>query len=136
MVEAPEPPTAALRHRVRLVMFLLCAVVATGVPAVAESGPVQPVEEQILFNAVGPPLEAVQAKIADPNWLIAWVLKPSQLRPGTVMPDFDLSAAEAQAVAKYLYAGTAAAAKSTPRWQGGDAHQGEKLFVARGCRGC
>jgi cytochrome c2 len=121
---------------VRTFVFLLCAVAGGNAPARAEPGTARLPGERITFNAVGPPLGAVRTKIADPNWLVAWLLKPSQVRPGTAMPDFDLSAAEAQAVAKYLYAGTAAAAPSTPRWQGGDAPQGEKLFVARGCRGC
>lgn len=118
-----------------LIIFLAWAIIAGGV-ATAESPIAQPLNEQIRFNAVGPPLDAVRTKIADPNWLIAWLLKPSRVRPGTGMPDFDLSPTEAQALASYLYSGTAAAVRSMPRWQGGDAQQGERLFVIRGCRGC
>ena len=87
------------------------------------------------LNAVGPPLTDLNTKISDSNWLVAWMLKPSQLRPGTRMPDADLTPEEAQAVAKYLYAG-APEAKGEVKWQGGDAQKGQQLFVARGCRGC
>jgi cytochrome c2 len=87
------------------------------------------------FNAVGPPLTALQSKIGDPNWLVAWLLKPSRLRPHTTMPDSDLTTEEALTAARYLY-GTAAAAKGAGQWSGGDARTGEKLFVSRGCRGC
>lgn len=125
-----------MRAWVCLLMPLLGVIAATDVPAFADSVTAHPAGEQINFNAVGPPLKAVQTKIADPNWLVAWLLKPSRLRPGTAMPDFDLSAAEAQAVAKYLYAGGVPAVNSTARGPGGDAHQGETLFVIRGCRGC
>src|SRR5262249_47090951 len=30
---------------------------------------------------VGPPLTALRTKLADPAWLVAWLLKPSALRP-------------------------------------------------------
>lgn len=98
---------------------------------VAHAGPA----EELPLNAVGPPLLAVGSKIADPNWLVAWLMKPSKLRPGTPMPDFDLTAAEAQALAQYLYSSPATDAGGS-EWQGGDARIGEKLFVSRGCRGC
>jgi mono/diheme cytochrome c family protein len=87
------------------------------------------------LNAVGPPLTTLHSKLADPNWLVAWLLKPSQLRPGTTMPDSGLTVEEAQAAARYLLAGNAPA-RAGAKWQGGDARTGEKLFVTRGCRGC
>lgn len=84
---------------------------------------------------VGPPLTALPSKISDPRWLMAWVLKPSRLRPRTLMPDFDPSLEEAQAMVAYLY-GHEPARQGTVKWEGGDAAAGEKLFVSRGCRGC
>ncbi|MBI4514941.1 MAG: c-type cytochrome [Deltaproteobacteria bacterium] len=62
-------------------------------------------------------------------------MKPSSVRPGTIMPDSGLSADEAQAIAYYLWT-TSAPAKTAGSVRGGDARQGEKLFVTRGCRGC
>lgn len=84
------------------------------------------------LSAVGPPLTALHTKIADPNWLLAWLLKPSKLRPGTSMPDADLTADEAQAVVRYLYGKPPKADPPPP----GDAQVGAQLFVSRGCRGC
>ncbi len=119
-------------------MLIIVAVVG-GVPlACAEpnaSSPANAAGEVEGLNAVGPPLTALQTKIADPNWLVVWLLKPSRLRPGTTMPDSDLTADEAVAAARYLY-DSAAAAKGTAKWGGGDARTGEQLFTGRGCRGC
>jgi len=95
---------------------------------------VQSAEEPTL-HAVGPPLTRVAEKIADPNWLVAWLWKPSALRPGTAMPDFEMTAEQAQAIARYLYppSGRTQGALANVR---GDAKRGELLFVRRGCRGC
>jgi cytochrome c2 len=87
------------------------------------------------LHTIGPPLTALPTKLADPRWLVAWLQKPSRLRRHPLMRSFRLSAAEAQAVAEYLYAGNAPPRRSV-RWQGGDPNTGEALFVSRGCRGC
>ena len=115
-----------LADRGRLAIVSALLLLGMAHPAVGEEPP---------LNAVGPPLTTVATKIADPNWLVAWLMKPSKLRPGTTMPDFDLPPAEAQAVARYLYSSTGAA-ESGNEWRGGDVRIGEKLFVGRGCRGC
>ena len=86
-------------------------------------------------HLVGPPLAALRSKIADPNWLVAWLLKPSHPRRPPFMREFSLSREEALIVARYLYSG------SPPRdvgaaWRGGDVRKGEQLFVSRGCRAC
>ncbi len=86
------------------------------------------------LGAVGPPLTALDGKIADPDWLVAWLMQPSRLRPGTIMPDASLKPAEAQAIARYLLGAAKPAKAAAPA--GGDAATGEKLFVERGCRGC
>ncbi len=91
--------------------------------------------EQPVLEAVGPLLTRIAEKIGDPNWLVAWLWKPSALRPGTVMPDFDMTPEEAQAVARYLYEGLGRPPTPAPPVRG-DAERGERLFVARGCRGC
>jgi cytochrome c2 len=87
------------------------------------------------LHVIGPPLTALRTKIANPNWLVAWLLRPAHLRPHARMRHFHMTAAQAQALAKYLYAG-ASPVRGTVRWQGGDARIGETLFVTRGCRGC
>lgn len=88
------------------------------------------------LGALGPPLTAYATKVRDPDWLVAYLLKPSRMTPGTAMPDFDLTPAEALAMAAALYGSEGGAAASAGTWQGGDARTGERLFVARGCRGC
>jgi cytochrome c2 len=86
------------------------------------------------LHAVGPPLTALRTKLADPNWLVAWLLKPSRLRQPPLMRNFNIKVRDAQAIAKYLLA--AAPTESTVPWQGGDRALGKTLFVTRGCRGC
>jgi cytochrome c2 len=116
--------------RLLLTAFILAGPRTAGVAATPP-----PDADNAALNAVGPPLTALPAKIADPRWLVAWLLKPSQVRPGTSMPDSGFSTDEALAVARYLLTG-AAPAEAGVHWQGGDSRTGEQLFVSRGCRGC
>lgn len=86
------------------------------------------------LHPVGPPLTALHSKLADPNWLVAWLLKPSRLRQPPLMRNFNIKIQDAQAIAKYLLA--APPNESKVPWQGGDRALGETLFVTRGCRAC
>jgi cytochrome c2 len=86
------------------------------------------------LHAIGPPLTALQTKLADPQWLVAWLLKPSRLRQPPIMRNFKMKIPEAQAIARYLLAAPPDA--SNVPWRGGDPAVGARLFVARGCRGC
>ncbi len=122
-------------HSLTVGALVVLAGAATWVPPVRAEPGGTGVDAGTTLNAVGPPLTALRTKVADPNWLIAWLLKPSRLRSGTIMPDADMTPAEVQAAVAYLYA-AGAPAKETVRWQGGDARIGEQLFVTRGCRGC
>jgi len=88
------------------------------------------------LHAVGPPLTALRTKLADPNWLVAWLLKPAHLRQQTLMREFNVSVDDARAMAKYLYGGELPPPRRRGEWQGGDARLGKSLFVTRGCRGC
>ncbi len=88
------------------------------------------------LGALGPPLTAVGTKIRDPNWLVAYLLEPSRMTPGTSMPDFGFEPAEALAIAAALLADGSDSAGKTGAWKGGNPRTGERLFVARGCRGC
>ena len=59
---------------------------------------------------VGPPLNAWSARhyIAgnlenNPDNLIAWIMNPQAIEPGTAMPDMDIDEQEARDIAAYLY---------------------------------
>jgi cytochrome c2 len=84
---------------------------------------------------IGPPLTALHRKLADRNWLVAWLLKPSRVHPRSLMRDFNMRVEEAQALAAYLYA-EEPRKKRNVRWRGGDVDSGKALFVSRGCRAC
>ncbi len=117
---------------------VITLVVATArathaVPPTARA--VDPVAEES-FHAVGPPLTKLGAKLADPNWLVAWLLHPSRLRPHKLMRRLRIQVDEAQALAGYLYTQGPRPGNRAAAWQGGDPRTGEKLFVSRGCRGC
>jgi cytochrome c len=87
------------------------------------------------LHPIGPPLTALRSKIADPDWLVAWLLKPSHAQRRPWVGEGSLSREEALTVARYLYAGPAPR-NTGVTWQGGDAGKGEQLFVNRGCRAC
>ena len=74
--------------------------------------------------------------MADPNWLVAWLLHPSRLRPHKLMRSLRIQVEEARVLAGYLYTGAPPPGNTSTAWQGGNADAGEKLFVSRGCRGC
>jgi cytochrome c2 len=87
------------------------------------------------LHLIGPPLSALRSKIADPNWLVAWLLQPSHPQRRPFLREVGLGREEALIMARYLYTGSA------PRdvgvaWRGGDVRKGEQLFVRRGCRAC
>lgn len=112
----------------------LCLAVAQ--PCAADPATLPPEESVPPLGVTAPPLTALRDKIADPNWLVAWLLQPSRLRPGTSMPDHGLTADESQVIAAYLWAGNRLPDKGATAWRGGDPRRGEQLFVLRGCRGC
>ncbi len=87
------------------------------------------------LNPTAPPLLALERKLVSKEWLVAWLMEPDLLRPGTTMPDSRLTAEEAQAMAAYLHRGGAPPA-DRGLWHGGDPAVGARLFVSRGCRGC
>lgn len=86
------------------------------------------------LSALGPPLDNLSTKIADPNWLVAWLLRPRAIRPDTNMPDSELEPAEALAMARFLW-GSAPAKPGTDKIDG-DPQSGARLFIDLGCRGC
>jgi len=87
------------------------------------------------LHRTGPPLTALRCKIADPNWLVAWLLEPAHPPRRPFVHDLSLGREEALIVSRYLYSG-AASVGGRVIWHGGDARKGERLFVSRGCRAC
>ena len=106
-----------------------------GAAPLSDTSPVDPVAAE-RFHPVGPPLTKLGAKLADPNWLVAWLLHPSRLRPHKLMRSLRIQVDEARVLAGYLYSGAPPPGHTNTVWQGGNARIGEKLFVSRGCRGC
>jgi cytochrome c2 len=90
----------------------------------------------VSFHPIGPPLTKLGAKLADPKWLVAWLVHPSRLRPHKLMRRLRIDVDEARVLAAYLYASAPRHADGDPVWRGGDVRIGERLFVTRGCRGC
>lgn len=125
MLTSPLPPRR--RDRIAAPLLAAAAVLAAVATAAADAR----------YNAVGPPLDPIATKLADRRWLVAFLLDPGRLMPGTSMPKSDLTSAEAADIAAFLYGlkpKTAAPAKNPAT--AGDAAAGERLFVERGCRGC
>ncbi len=71
----------------------------------------------------------------DRDWLTAWLQAPGQMKPGTPMPEFAITGAEASILAAFLHkrAGERGDAKEAVV---GDRDSGRRLFVLRGCAAC
>jgi len=131
---AGRRPYRRSRHAWRVVISV-AIVLHLAAPAAAQSPGAPPVGDPDAVHAFGPPLTGLRGKIADPNWLVAWLLKPTRLRRFQHMRRLKISVEDAQAVATYLLEGTPPA-RGTVAWRDGDAQRGERLFVTAGCRGC
>jgi mono/diheme cytochrome c family protein len=127
-------------NRFRRIAATTAALILIGVRSQSSAAPagdghaVDPVEAE-RFHPIGPPLTKLGVKLADPNWIVAWLLHPSRVRPHKLMRTLRVRANEARVLAGYLYAG-APPERVDAKWQGGDVRVGEQLFVSRGCRGC
>jgi mono/diheme cytochrome c family protein len=64
---------------------------------------------------VGPELSATGARLK-PGWTVAWLLTPQKYKPGTLQPDYGLSAVDARALTAYL----TGSANSSVRTRQGD----------------
>jgi len=118
-------------------------VLLVGLSVAATAGPVhaRPLVVEDGLHPVGPPLTALQAKVTNADWIVAWLLKPNRLRLNQHMSKLRITPEEARAVAAHLYSGPPPHSGPPPptpsvQWKGGDARKGEQLFAARGCRGC
>ncbi|HEY3381026.1 MAG TPA: c-type cytochrome [Vicinamibacterales bacterium] len=62
---------------------------------------------------VGPDLSDTGARLR-PGWIDAWLMHPAQYKPGTLQPDYGLSAADSRSLTAYLSGLHAPAAKVVP----------------------
>ena len=140
-LSAIRKPFSFVPNRILCIAACAAALLLMGfisqVACAAPTGDCQAVDpmEAESFHPIGPPLTKLGAKLADPNWIVAWLLHPSRVRPHKLMRTLRVRPNEARALAGYLYAG-APRGRTDAKWQGGDAQRGEQLFVSRGCRGC
>jgi len=86
----------------------------------------------------GPPLTALDAKLADARgWVAAWVKDPRRIRRDTAMPYFGLTDDEVAKITAFLFTRQGKASPLPPVDLGdASAETGKRLFVERGCRGC
>lgn len=98
---------------------------------------------------VGPNLKNLGRKI-QPEWLVPWLLDPTQFRPDTKMPSFfenlpdeATKLAHARKIAAYLYQSSqdylnepANGVAALGQYKPGDVNRGKDLFAKKGCLGC
>jgi len=90
-------------------------------------------------EGIGPILTKVATK-TNPAWTSAWIQKPKDYLPKTVMPDFELPEAEIKAITAYLFSlakpdqSSADARANLDSIEG--VQRGEKKLVDLGCLGC
>jgi cytochrome c2 len=82
---------------------------------------------------MGPDLRQVGARVR-PQWLLAWLRNPHELRSAVTMPRLPMTLTESADVAAWLAATAAPAA--TPAWPDGAAENGAKRFRQLGCVAC
>lgn len=85
----------------------------TGVPPLAGATPVKPEERRVAPSIeLAPDLRFARDRLR-PEALVAWVTSPKSVKPDTLMPDFDLPAADARDIVAYIL--TAELASPEPR---------------------
>ncbi len=85
------------------------------------------------MKKVGPNLKEIRAKI-NPNWIPAWLTKPTNFRPTTKMPNFRLNDEQIRAISAYLW--QTALPDAIEKQKPGNAGHGKELFETRGCLAC
>ncbi|MBI3786620.1 MAG: hypothetical protein HY270_24800, partial [Deltaproteobacteria bacterium] len=65
-----------------------------------------PIRAQDGLHPLGPPLTALGSKLADPNWIVAWLLHPAQLHRNQSMRPLRVTVEEAHALADFLFQNT------------------------------
>lgn len=84
-----------------------------------------------------PPLNALRAKLADPNnWVFAWIKDPVHLSRETLMPVFKLPDDELTKITAFLLSLDTGKRYEPVALGTASAEDGERLFTERGCRGC
>ncbi|MCC6970679.1 MAG: c-type cytochrome [Phycisphaerales bacterium] len=109
-----------------------CHAVDTGDPSAFDRSGV--------FHRMGPALGEI-GKRASPQWLQRWIMNPTQLKPGTHMPDVfgdtPTDAADAEAIVHFLVAShDDPKAAGTPATEESAIDRGRALFHTVGCVAC
>src|SRR5579863_4570910 len=82
---------------------------------------------------VGPNLKDVRLKL-NKNWIPVWLKKPSEFRPTTKMPNFQLSDEQIKAISAFIW--QSGFTDALPKHKPGNAAHGKELFETRGCLAC
>jgi len=85
------------------------------------------------LKKVGPNLKDVRLKL-NKNWIPVWLKKPTDFRPTTKMPNFQLNDAQVQAISAYIW--QSGLTDSLPKRKPGNAAHGKELVETRGCLAC
>lgn len=88
------------------------------------------------WESTAPSLDGLAQK-THPEWLRAWLASPQELRPGTWMPDFQLSDEEVEALAAFLWVQPPVREVETDdELPAGDYERGRTLFRESRCISC
>jgi cytochrome c551/c552/transcription termination factor NusB len=85
------------------------------------------------MKKVGPNLKEIRLKL-NRNWIPVWLQKPSDFRPTTKMPNFQLNETQVKAISAFLW--QSALTDPLPKRKTGNASHGKELFETRGCLAC
>lgn len=83
-----------------------------------------------------PPLKGIHGKLKSQRWLPSWLLAPRRIRPGTMMPDFQMTPSVACDISAFLWSLNAPHSYAALNLSTGSAAKGQHLFTYRGCRAC
>lgn len=105
-----------------------------------ESGDPKAFDRSGVFHRMGPSLGEIGRR-ASPQWIRRWIMNPTELKPGTHMPDVfgdsPKDAADAEALVNFLVAPSYdPKAGETPATEAGVIDRGRTLFHTVGCVAC
>lgn len=85
---------------------------------------------------VGPNLNQVTVRRSD-KWLLKWLIDPAAVKPGTLMPKFELDVGEREAIVSYLkQLATPVPSQAIFAEHGHNANAGKALIQAYQCFAC
>jgi mono/diheme cytochrome c family protein len=84
----------------------------------------------------GPPFEGFKDKLAEERWMLSWLRDPEKMRPGTVMPTFELNDDEIRDITAFVLSLESGKHYAEIDLGSASAAEGEQLFTDLGCRAC